>query len=418
MTINKLNTAHHPTPSALKGSNLTTVKGVNERLMLSLVRSYGQLTKAEATKITGLSPNAVSTIFRSLEQDQMLLRCEPLRGRVGQPSVPMRLNPNARHYIGLKIGRHTFELVLINFIGEVLARRTRPHKYPTPSSTLSFVETELPALLTAADKSAADISAFNLATPFELWGWTEKINAPKDEMALWRSFDPVAAIGKIVPWPISVENDGTAACRAQLVFDPPKGIRDFVYFFIGTFIGGGVVLNGSVYPGRYGSAGGFGPLRVPDEPGGDRLIDHASLVVLERMIEKEGGDPLKIYAENTDWNQFGSLVDEWIQRAGRTLAHGIISTLAVIDFEMIVIDGAFPKAIRDRLISEVNQQLERQDMQGIHRPKIASGSFGSIARVLGAAAYAISTDYMIDQNTLLHQTQGKEGALRKAPRAP
>ena len=403
-----INTTNYPIPSVLKGSNLTTVKGVNERLMLSLVRSYGQVTKAEATKITGLSANAVSTIFRSLEQDQMLLRCEPLRGRIGQPSVPMRLNPNARHYIGLKIGRHTFELVLINFTGEVLARRISAHKYPTPSSTLAFIESELPTLLKTADKSMDDISAFNLATPFELWSWTEKIGAPNDEMALWRSFDPVAAIGKIVSCPISVENDGTAACRAQLVFDPPSGIRDFIYFFVGTFIGGGVVLNGSVYPGRYGSAGGFGPVRVPNEQGGDRLIDHASLVVLERMVEKEGGDPLKIYATNTDWNQFGSLVDEWIQRAGRTLAQAIISTLAVIDFEMIVIDGAFPKAIRERLIAEVNQQLEQLDMQGIHRPKIASGSFGSIARALGAASYQISTNYMIDQNTLLHQTQGKK----------
>ena len=38
--------------------------------------------------------------------------------------------------------------------------------------------------------------------PFELWGWTDEFNAPKDEMMAWMDFDPVGAIGKIVLWKI------------------------------------------------------------------------------------------------------------------------------------------------------------------------------------------------------------------------
>ena len=69
---------------------------------------------------------------------------------------------------------------------------------------------------------------------------------------------------------------------------------------MGTFIGGGVVLNGSVFPGRRGNAGGFGPMRVPDMVGGDRLIDHASLIVLERGLASAGIDPADIYEVKTD----------------------------------------------------------------------------------------------------------------------
>lgn len=396
----------------LKGSNLLTVRGVNERLILHLVRTHGRLTKAEATKITGLSPNAVSVIFRALESEGLLLRCDPIRGRIGQPSVPMMLNSEARRYVGLKIGRHTFDLVIVNFIGEVLARRTETHPYPTPAAVLRFVKESLPGLLKSAGKSWDDIVGFNVAMPFELWSWTAEIGAPKNEMEKWRDFNLENELKHLVPWPITVENDGTAACRAELVFAPPTDAQDLVYFFVGTFIGGGVALNGSVFPGRRGSSGGFGPLRVPDEPGGDRLVDHASLVVLERMIADQGGDPLRqIYSEDSDWETIEPLVQTWMSRAGRSLAHAIISTLAVIDFEAVIIDGAFPANIRDRLVREVGNQLDRLDMQGIVRPDIRPGHFGGIARALGAAAHQISTEYMIDQNTLLRENRSASRAM-------
>ncbi|WP_458526926.1 ROK family transcriptional regulator [Onishia taeanensis] len=395
----------HPSAHPLKGSNLTTVRGVNERLILHLVRGHESLTKADATRLTGLSPNAVSVIFRALEADGLLVRGAPIRGRIGQPSVPMMLSPEARHYVGLKIGRRTFDLVIVNFVGEVLARRTEPHAYPTPAATLRFVQEQLTPLLSSAGRSWNDIAAMNVAMPFELWSWAADFGAPQQEMDAWRRFDPMADFKAIVPWPITVENDGNAACRAELVFGPPVAAQDLVYFFVGSFIGGGVVLNGSVFPGRSGNSGGFGPLRVPDEHGGDRLVDHASLVVLERMVADHGGDPLRdLHPEADEWDAVESCVQTWISRAGRSLAHAIISSLAVIDFQAVVIDGAFPPAIRTRLVGEVERQLERLDMQGVHRPELKPGHFGSIARALGAAAFQISTEYMIDQNTLLRQS--------------
>lgn len=389
----------------LRGSNLTTVRGVNERLILHLVRTHGKVTKAEATRMTGLSPNAVSVIFRALEAEGLLLRGSPIRGRIGQPSVPMRLNPEARHYVGLKIGRRTFDMVIVNFVGDILARSTESHAYPTPAAVVRFVKEQLPLLLKSAGKGQGDIAAMNVAMPFELWSWTPDFGAPQSEMDTWRDFEIESELKWVVPWPITVENDGTAACRAELVFGPPHAAQDFVYFFVGTFIGGGVVLNGSVFPGRRGSSGGFGPLRVPGEPGGDRLVDHASLVVLERMIADQGGDPSRqLDPELSDWEAVEPLVKIWVSRAGRSLAHAIISTLAVIDFQAVVIDGAFPPSIRNRLVGEVERQLDRLDMQGVIRPDIRPGHFGNIARALGAAAFQVSTEYMIDQNTLLRQS--------------
>ncbi|WP_167856115.1 ROK family transcriptional regulator [Natronospirillum operosum] len=392
----------------LKGSNLTTVRGINERLILHLLRVHQRLTKAEATRITGLSANAVSVLFRSLESDGLLLRDEPIRGRIGQPSVPMRLNPDALHYVGMKIGRRSFDLVVVNFTGQVKAVISRQHAYPTPATTLQFINEHLDAVVQEAGLARDDISAFNIATPFELWSWTSDFGAPREEMALWKSFDLAGEISRAVPWPVTISNDGTAACRAELVFGPPVDVQDLAYFFIGSFIGGGIVLNGSVFPGRRGNAGGVGPLRIPDESGGDRLVDHASLVVLERLLAQRDTDLAQsIYTETEHWEQFESELTIWVNRAGRSLGHAIVSALAILEFETVVIDGAFPPAVRQRLVSAIEQQLDRLDLQGVNRPELRAGHFGALARAIGAAAYQISTDYMIDQNTLLRETPAK-----------
>ncbi len=396
--------------SPLKGSNLTTVRGVNEQLILHLVRLHRRLTKAEATRITGLSPNAISVIFRALETDGFLLRCDPIRGRIGQPSVPMRLNPAVRHYIGFQIGRRNYRLVLVDFAGNILARKTELHAYPTPDSLLRFVETAWPELLREARCRRDQVQAFNVATPFDLWSWTGETGAPQDAMDAWRSFDLKEALRARLTWPVRIENDGTAACRAEQVFGERKAAQDWAYFFIENLVGGGVVLNGSVYPGRHGRAGGFGPLRIPDQSEGDRLIDHASLLILEKMAGEFVSEPLqRIYSEQSDWQSLEQFVEPWLQRASLGLAHAIVSTLAVIDFEAIVIDGAFPANVRERLVLEVKRQLGRLDLQGIEMPEVMTGGFGAIASALGAAAMQISGEFMIDQNQLLQRNRVSDG---------
>src|SRR5690242_6327552 len=84
------------------GANQIRVRAYNERLVLSLVRPYGALSKADIARRSGLSAQNVSVIMRALEKEGLLSRGEPIRGRVGQPSIPMRLNPDAVYSFGVK----------------------------------------------------------------------------------------------------------------------------------------------------------------------------------------------------------------------------------------------------------------------------------------------------------------------------
>ena len=139
-------TAQRTDDPGLRGTNQSGMREQNERLVLSLVRQQGALAKTDIARITGLSAQTVSVIMRSLESEGLLLRGEPVRGRIGQPSVPMSLNPDGAFFFGLKIGRRSADLTLIDFQGHVRATRRQIYRYPTPSTVIAFVAEAMPAI--------------------------------------------------------------------------------------------------------------------------------------------------------------------------------------------------------------------------------------------------------------------------------
>lgn len=366
-------------------ANVNTVRTHNESLVLRMIRKYGELTKADITKLTGLSPNASSVIFKHLESENLLVKGDKIKGRVGQPSCPYRINPDSRKSTALHIGRRSSELAAVNFVGEIIWSKKIYHQYPTPTIILNFLREEFPKL--KAQIKDVEVPKLYIAMPFELWSWGDDFGASSQELQKWKNFDLKAHIRNLGDFThILIENDGTSACRAEYIFAPFSPENDWIYFYIGTFIGGGIVLDGNVYTGTRGNAGGFGPMRVPNQEGGNRLVDHASLIILERMLEKSGIDPLCIHDKDFNWDQIETITKEWTRRVGENLAYAILSSLSLLDFEKVVIEGAFPEKVKALIVEEVETQLNSGDLQGVHIPTISPGFVGRAARAKGAIA--------------------------------
>ncbi len=388
------------------GANQTGVRAYNERLVLSLVRRHAGLSKADITRRTGLSAQTVSVIMRALEKDGLLARGAPVRGRVGQPSTPMLLDPDGVFSFGLKVGRRSAELVLMDFVGNIRMQVQEPYAYPMPGRIRDFVRSGVAELSRALPpERRSRICGLGIAMPFELWNWAEKVGAPPEDMDAWREVELSSFLDDTVPFPVFLQNDATAACAAELVFGRGTYFTDFAYFFIGTFIGGGVVLNQALYSGRTGNAGAFGsmPIIGPDGVAG-QLIDHASIFVLETMLIKAGFDGAKLWSDPANWDGFGALLDRWIDETARSLAVAIVSVCAVIDFEAVLVDGGFPAHVRSRVAAATRHAISLLDLQGISPPKIEEGRVGSSARAIGAASLPLFARYLIDPNVLFKET--------------
>ncbi|WP_413687718.1 ROK family transcriptional regulator [Rhodobacter sp. Har01] len=389
-----------PEGAGLRGTNQSGMRAHNERLVLSLVRRHGALAKSDIARMTGLSAQTVSVIMRALEQDGLLARGEPIRGRVGQPSVPMSLAAEGAFFFGLKVGRRSADLVLIDFLGRIRAARRRTYRYPTPDAVVAFVAEAAPALTAQLDADLRDrITGMGVAIPFQLWNWVSIIGAPQAEMDAWRHRDIAAELAALVDLPVFVQNDATSACGAELIFGTGERPKDFLYFYFGTFIGGGLVMNGQLFLGRSGNAAATGTMQVPGPDGRmRRLLDVASLSVLAGMMEAAGEPSDHIWQQHLDWKVSEAVLDRWIEAAARGLAHAALNAAALVEIEAVLIDGWMPEAIRSRMVRRTEAVLLDLDLAGIHPPAIRAGSVGADARALGAAAIPLSQRYLIDQN--------------------
>jgi predicted NBD/HSP70 family sugar kinase len=372
----------------------------NERLVLSLLRQHGALAKSDIARITGLSAQTISVIMRALEQDGLLLRGEPVRGRIGQPSVPMHLNPEGALFLGLKIGRRSTDLVLVDFMGRVRDSRRKTYRYPTPGGIVAFVGEALPELMHGLPATLRPrVSGMGVAMPFQLWNWVQALGAPQAEMDAWRDCDIQADLAAITAMPVYVQNDATSACGAELVFGTGDKPRDFLYFYFGTFIGGGLVLNGQLCLGRTGNAAGVGPMPVQGPDGRmRRLLEVASLASLADEMEAAGESADHLWEQPDRWQVPENLLERWLTEATEGLASAILSATTLLELEAVLIDGWMPPAIRAEITARTTAALQRLDLSGITPPVVREGTVGAQARSLGAAAIPLSQRYLLDQN--------------------
>jgi predicted NBD/HSP70 family sugar kinase len=384
------------------GSTQSGVRLYNERLVLSLIRSHGALPKAEIARLTRLSPQTVSVIVRQLEADDLLLKGESLKGKVGQPLQPFSLNPEGAFSIGLKVGRRSGDLVLMGLDG--VARKTvhQPYRFPTPTAFIDFARNGIFELMQSLPEVLRDrISGLGIARPFDIWKWEEEAGASHDVLESWKHFDVRAELAKSCPWPVVDCNDASAACAAELLLGQGRRFRDFAYFYVGYFIGGGVVLNGHLYDGTTGNAGAFASMPVATPAGGqEQLIRSSSLYMLERDLRKNGLDESMLWKSADDWRAAGDTLSNWIDRAAHGLTQSAVSVASVIEPAAIIIDGAMPPAVRHALVNAVRKNVAAFNREGLNSFEIIEGSIGVNARAMGAASLPLFANFMVDQDIL------------------
>ena len=324
-----------------------------------------------------------------------------MRGKVGKPSIPMGLAANGAFAFGIKIGRRSADLILMDFKGGTRGEMQITYDYPIKQTVLAFLQDGLLNLTNQLSASEqARICGIGVAAPFEFWNWNASIDAPSNALRAWREVDLVAEIGAFSDLPVIVMNDATAACQAEHTYGRGKEFQDYAYFFIGAFIGGGVVLNNSVYVGRQGNAGALGSIRSINPIGESmQLIDMASIHLLEARLHEVDIETRQLWDDPDSWTRLTRYVEPWLLQTAQELAKASLSACSVIDFEAILIDGSFPASLRDDLVNRVRRYVATQDTRGLIPPKIEAGSIGANARSQGAACEIIRTQFFLKATT-------------------
>jgi predicted NBD/HSP70 family sugar kinase len=403
-----------------RGSNQGGMRQFNERVVLQAIRLQGSVPKAEIARLTHLTAQTVQMIIARLEADGLVRKLAPVRGKVGQPSVPMALNPDGAFSIGVKIGRRSLDLLLIDFAGQVRERLSIDYAFPDPDALFDQIGGGLRQLRKALKPALRErLQGIGVAAPLSLGGWSRLLGIPADVAARWQGVDMrerMAALAATLGLPVEFVKDTAAACVAELVSGRGHSIRSFLYLFVDTFIGGGLVLDSHLVSGPTGNAGAVGSLplglgRSATSPP-EQLLNVASLWNLEARYAEAG---LAVDA----WSDGRALADTWrphtrawLAVASPAIALAINSAACLLDLEGVIVVGSFGRELLEALLADVEAALDRVSWEGVTRPRLLAGTIGSDARAIGGALLPLYENFAPDRDLFLKIDAKTNGAPR------
>ncbi|MCY3752654.1 MAG: ROK family transcriptional regulator [Alphaproteobacteria bacterium] len=402
----------------MRGGESTGLRAYNERLMIAAIRQAGALSKAEIARTTGLSGQAATVIVNSLLDDGLLVKREKVRGRVGKPITPVALNPEGAFSLGVKIGRRSLEALLVDFSGAAVASRSAPYPAPLPAQTMALAkETALELVGSLKRRLRGRIVGLGVAMPWVMYEWSDVLGLEREAIAAWREIDVAAELETATGLPVSLYNDATAACAAEMIAGNGIDRGSALYIYLGTFVGGGVVIDGRLYRGRQFNAGALGSMPMDGTGGGGQphqLIHQASVIDLERALAAGGFEASEMLSPQVTADA-EAIFDAWLQRAVAALARAVVSAMSVVDFEEVVIDGLLRPDWRLRVVEGVSRAYARFDRTGLSPIEIATGSVGPQARVLGAALLPLIGRFSPDTELLVKAAGGPKAATPRSP---
>jgi predicted NBD/HSP70 family sugar kinase len=204
---------------------------------------------------------------------------------------------------------------------------------------------------------------------------------------------------------VSFAKDTSAACVAELFQGRGRDIGSFLYLFMDTFVGGGLVIHSHLHRGVHGNAGAVASLPLQVSQGGDvppQLVSQASLWDLEQRFREHALDPMAAYDARALQAPWLAYTQEWLERAAQALAHCIVAGTAFLDVEAVVMDGAVAPDLLRNLLVRTSEALKTYNWEGLqHMPRLELGSIGSDARALGGALLPLHACFAPDHGSFL-----------------
>ena len=351
-----------------------------ERAVLGLILRRGPMTQTQISQEIDRSQQTVSRVLARLVERGSLRQGERVSsGKRGQLSVNVEIVPEYAYAFGVVIYWDALAVTLMDFSGKVIDERSTT----LIAMTHDAVVAELRRMITELEKQwdvGERVFGAGVGIPGTFMRETgRQVNTP---LALeeWANINVEAVLADDLEIPVWVENDGNAAAIGESLFGVGRWAKDFVYFYIATGLGGGVIHDGELVRGSVGNAGEIAEMLPP------QMFPHPNLDLLRKLVRKHGADMDSVsdLIEQFDPDWVG--VDEWIVRVRDSLSLIASASAALLDPQAIVIGGRIPPVLAKKVIPQIEIYDQRRRSAERPLPRIVVAEAGSRSPAMGAAA--------------------------------
>lgn len=221
----------------------------------------------------------------------------------------------------------------------------------------------------------------------------------------WQDFHLQEVMEGRLQIPVAIENDVTAATYGENRFGAGEQARHLLGVWLGTGIGGGLILDGKIYHGHFSTAGEIGrgyvlPWAPPGSGSLDQVCSRTGVAETIRRLIKSGrvsritelcGDPVKISSKDIARAlELGDeLVGEVVEHAAVVLGTALGGLVTFLSLGRIVIGGGFAEALGEPFLDAIRRAVRKTAFPDrCKEVRIIASRLGDDAGPIGAAIAA------------------------------
>ena len=296
----------------------------------------------------------------------------------------------SRCFLGIDLGGTNTKSGIVTREGELLHTAV----IPTPAGggrqvLLDHLKAVAQQCLLTAEQKSFSPSALGIATA----GWVDfysgRVAYATENLPGWTGTPIAEELEGATGLPVAVENDANALALAERQFGVGRTMRDFVCLTLGTGVGGGCIIGGSLNRGPHFFANALGHITLV--PGGHPctcgkrgcLETYANAAALIRFAQ----GAFKTAEEVIAAGQAGDAVAaEAIRILAGHLATGTASIIQILDPEMVILSGGIIEN-NSLLLRHFQEELQSRVPVWEHRNlQVQASRLGYFSGVLGAVA--------------------------------
>jgi predicted NBD/HSP70 family sugar kinase len=341
----------------------SVVRQIHASRIFHAIRLYPFMSQREIAERVEADKSTVSAIVREFEASGLVERTRGLGSGPGRPGERISLSPHGGLLIGVHPRPSEIRFVAAGLDGNPLGTLSRPMS--SAAADLSqAVSLGIQDLTGEIGRRPMDIRAIGVSISGLVD--TEGHLAQSPNLG-WRNVPLRKLLRKTVKHPLYIGNNSNSAAIAEQMFGHGTETDNFLYVESGSGVGGGLILDGSLYRGAAGFSGEIGHIKVV--PGGRPcrcgssgclsayVADHAIL----RQLQNDGVDihtPAEILAQAEEGDE---VILATLEEAGNHLGLALANLVNLLNPPLIVLGGGLAR-FAPHIMPSVRRTLSAMSM--------------------------------------------------------
>jgi predicted NBD/HSP70 family sugar kinase len=364
---------------------------LSQRAVFEGLLHNGPVSRAELSKLIGLSKQTISEIVDSFEQDGWVRPIGRTSGNVGRTAVLYELCPDSAYVAGVDLGGTKVSAAIANISGSTIGAAAELTDRRGAAAVIEQIARLIARLARDAGAHPSRVLCSAVGTPGVVSKRTGAIELAPN-IPGFDQLDVQAELREKVGSQIIIENDVNLALLGEIWQGCGRDATNLAFIALGTGVGLGLAADGRIIRGDQGAAGEIGYLPL----GGDAFAPETrSQGALEyeigaggilRRYRAAGGSNVDSARDIFDRLAAGdSIAERIVDDTARTAALAAASVAALFDPKFIVVGGS----IGGR--PEFLERMQSHASRCVPRPlEIRASTLQNRAGVVGALAMALN----------------------------